>query len=72
MNPVRSFAPEVVLGDFSHFWVYLAGPSLGMLVSVAAAYILRGPGADTSAARAAQGSLGTLVLERASEREPST
>lgn len=64
MNPVRSFAPDAVAGDFSHFWVYLAGPVAGMLVAVAIAYVLRGRGADPAAARAAQGTLGTLVIER--------
>jgi aquaporin Z len=62
MNPVRSFAPDAVLGHFPQFWVYLAGPSIGALAAVGAAYVLRGPGADTAAARAAQGTLGTIVL----------
>ena len=65
MNPVRSFGPDAVAGDFSHFWVYLAGPFVGMLVAVAIAYALRGRGADDVAARAAQGTLGTLVIEHA-------
>ena len=64
MNPVRSLAPDVVTGRYSAYWVYLAGPALGMLVAVGVAYTLRGRGHDPTAARAAQGSLGTLVLER--------
>jgi len=64
MNPVRSFAPDAVAGQFSHFWVYLVGPFIGMLVAVGFAHFLRGPGPDPAAARAAQGSLGTLVIER--------
>lgn len=69
MNPVRSLGPDVVLWNFDHYWVYLAGPTIGMLVAVGLAYILRGRGADATAARAAQGSLGTIILERALERE---
>lgn len=69
MNPVRSLAPDVVLWNFDHYWVYLAGPVVGMLAAVGLAYVLRGRGADLAAARAAQGSLGTIVLERALERE---
>jgi aquaporin Z len=65
MNPVRSFAPDVVAGDFSHLWVYLAGPAVGMVIAVAIAFVLRGGGADIAAARAAQGTLGTLVIEHA-------
>ena len=68
MNPVRSLAPEVLLGSYRHCWVYLVGPVIGMLVAVAIAYVLRGRGADPVAARAAQGSMGTLVLER--RRDP--
>jgi aquaporin Z len=57
MNPARSFAPDLVLGDFSHFWPYLVGPLAGALIAVALARVLRGPpGRDPSAARAAQGS----------------
>ncbi len=67
MNPVRSLAPDVVLWDFDHCWVYLAGPTIGMLAAVGLAYILRGRGADAAAARAAQGALGTLIVERALE-----
>lgn len=71
MNPVRSLAPDVLLLSFDHYWVYLAGPVIGMLAAVGLAYVLRGRGADLAAARAAQGSLGTVILERALEhREP--
>lgn len=57
MNPVRSLGPDVALGNFSHFWVYLVGPTLGMLLAVAIAYALRGRGRDATASRAAQGTL---------------
>jgi aquaporin Z len=57
MNPARSLAPETVLGDFSHAWVYVVGPLAGALLAVTFARILRGPGGhDPLATRAAQGS----------------
>ena len=55
MNPVRSFAPDLVRGNLTHTWVYVVGPFLGALVAVLFAYILRGPGGDAEATRAAQG-----------------
>jgi len=56
MNPARSFAPDLVRGDFSHLWIYLIGPLLGATVAVALARLLRGPGGhDPVAARAAEG-----------------
>jgi aquaporin Z len=63
MNPVRSFAPDAISGNFGHLWVYLVGPPAGMLVAVAIAYVLRGKGGDAAAARAAQGTLGTVIIE---------
>jgi aquaporin Z len=60
MNPARSFAPEAVLGDFSHLWIYIAGPFAGALVAVLFARVLRGPaGHDPQASQAAQGSPGS-------------
>ena len=55
MNPVRSFAPDLVRGDLSHTWLYVVGPLLGALLAVAFAFILRGRGGDTGAVLAAQG-----------------
>jgi len=72
MNPVRSFTPDVVSGDFSHLWVYLVGPTLGMVVAVGMAYVLRGRGGDVVAARAAQGTLGTLVVQNTQPKPPTT
>ncbi len=58
MNPARSFGPDLVTGDFSHFWLYLAGPVAGALVAVGIAWILRGPGGDPGGVAAARGTLG--------------
>lgn len=59
MNPVRSLAPDLVRGDLGHVWVYLVGPMLGAVAAVGCALILRGPGGDEAATRAAQGEAGT-------------
>ncbi|MGN6741954.1 MAG: MIP/aquaporin family protein [Amnibacterium sp.] len=55
MNPARSFAPALLSGDLGTFWIYLVGPTLGALIAVGIAIVLRGRHRDTAAARAAQG-----------------
>ena len=67
MNPARSLAPEIVLGNLTHAWIYLAGPVVGALLAVGIAYILRGPGGDLPAVQAAQGRL-SEILEESSQR----
>jgi aquaporin Z len=57
MNPARSFAPDLVRGDFAHYWVYAVGPLAGALIAVGFAFILRGRGGDQNALAAAQGTL---------------
>lgn len=55
MNPARTFGPDIVSADFSSFWVYLLGPLVGALLAVGMAWLLRGPGGDRTAQKAAQG-----------------
>ena len=44
MNPARTFGPDLVGGDFSAYWVYVAGPLAGAALAVGAAWVLRGSG----------------------------
>lgn len=62
MNPIRSLAPDLVSGDWQAYWVYLAGPLLGAVIAVGAAFILRGFGGGKAGSAAAQGSLHTRPL----------
>ena len=55
MNPVRSFAPDLIRGDLTHTWVYVVGPVAGALLAVLFAVLLRGRGGDPSARRSAEG-----------------
>ena len=34
MNPIRSLAPALASGNFSHLWIYLTAPFAGMLLAV--------------------------------------
>jgi aquaporin Z len=56
MNPARSFAPMLVGGDLTNYWIYLVGPLLGAMVAVAFEWILRGR-PTKGGAEAAQGVL---------------
>src|ERR1700729_2681364 len=58
MNPVRSLGPALVLGDWTAWWAYLAGPAIGAVIAVGIAYVLRGPGGGLSGSQAAEGTLG--------------
>jgi aquaporin Z len=64
MNPARSFGPDLARGSFAHIWPYLAGPALGAVAAVGAAWILRGPGGGPSGSRAAQGTLDLPIVRQ--------
>jgi len=57
MNPVRSFAPDLVRGDLSTTWLYIAGPLLGALLGVVLEAMLVGK-PTKAGSMAAQGALG--------------
>jgi aquaporin Z len=63
MNPARTFGPDLVGADFSHYWVYIAGPLAGAVVAVGTAFILRGRGGGRAGSTAAQGALRTQVAQ---------
>lgn len=57
MNPVRSFAPDLLRGDLSTTWIYIVGPVLGALIGVGLEAILVGK-PTAAGSIAAQGALG--------------
>ena len=59
MNPARTFGPDHVGGNFSHYLVYVAGPIAGGAVAAAIAFVRRGRGGGGSGSGAAQGALFT-------------
>ena len=61
MNPARTFGPDLVGANFTDYWVYVAGPLLGALLAVGAAFVLRGRGGGQAGSGAAQGALNTEV-----------
>ena len=61
MNPARTFGPDLVGGDFTSYWVYVAGPLIGACLAVGAAFVLRGRGGGAAGSGAAQGDLYTEI-----------
>jgi aquaporin Z len=61
MNPARTFGPNLVATDFTSYWVYVAGPLVGAVLAVGAAWVLRGAGGGRAGSGAAQGGLFTEV-----------
>ena len=57
MNPARSFAPDLLRGDMSTTWVYIAEPIIGAVIAVGFEWILKGK-PTAAGSSAARGSLG--------------
>jgi aquaporin Z len=62
MNPVRSFAPDLVRGNLHTSWIYIVGPVIGAMIAVGFEWILKGT-ATKAGTRAAEGSLDTDFVE---------
>jgi len=56
MNPVRSFAPDLLRGDLNTTWIYVVAPVLGAMIAVGFEWILKGK-STAAGALAARGDL---------------
>ncbi len=56
MNPVRSFAPDLIRGNLGTCWIYIVGPLIGAMIAVGFEWILKGK-PTIAEAIAAQGDL---------------
>jgi aquaporin Z len=70
MNPARSFAPDLVRGNFGTTWIYLVGPAIGALIGVIVEWILKGTptAAGATAAQGAQGADESTGAQKAAEK----
>jgi aquaporin Z len=57
MNSFRTLGPDLVRGDLTHTWIYVAGPLIGAAAGVGIEALLKGPPTKTGA-EAAQGEKG--------------
>lgn len=48
MNPARSFGPALAAGQWTDFWIYLAGPLAGATAGAFAYQLVRGPRAQAA------------------------
>jgi hypothetical protein len=48
MNPARSLGPALAAGDWSHFWICVAGPVIGAVLGASACQAIRVPGLELS------------------------
>jgi aquaporin Z len=43
VNPARTFGPDLVAGEWDHFWIFLVGPVVGALIGAFAYAVLGVP-----------------------------
>jgi MIP family channel proteins len=55
MNPARSFGPALAAGEWTDFWIYLAGPLLGAALGALAYQLVRGEQPAAAAAASVDG-----------------
>ena len=69
-NPARSFAPDLVRGNFGTTWIYVVGPAIGALIGVIFEWILKGrpTAAGAIAAQGAQGADDSTDARKTAEK----